>query len=169
MFTEGPENLRIKKEQKKADAFCVLPKTGLLECCETACWPDLAAGYSQAGICLLAVSRTDSFPTWQIMIFWGLFRVGSLSAATAVLGCELQHQRFLLLDSFSSCCIRFCQKAALEKLLISGRFMARSADCAPVARLMIYNYECDILMAPGVWFRKTIKCTLASLSLQEAK
>lgn len=70
--------------------------------------------------------------------------------APAPVGCEPRWQRFLLPHLLSSCCIRFCQKALLEKLLISGRFMARGADCASLARLMIYNYICEILMAPGV-------------------
>lgn len=88
---------------------------------------------------------------------------------------ELQHRWSAKLSASSflcltrSCCIRFCQKAALEELLISARFMARCADCASLGRVMIYNYICGILMAPGVWFRQTIKCTLASVSLQEAK
>lgn len=103
------------------------------------------------------------------MSVFGVLGLWSLPGAAALVGCKPWCQRFPLPDLFSSCCIRFCQKAALEKLLISGRFMARCADCASVARLMIYNYICEVLMAPGVWFRETIKCSLASESLQEAK
>jgi len=95
-------------------------------------------------------SRRDSFPTWQSGRFVGLLGGRSLSKAAALVGCEPQRRRFLLPGLLSSRCIRFSQKAALEKLLISGRFVARCADCASVARLVIYNYICEILMAPGV-------------------
>lgn len=89
--------------------------------CRMMTWSGL--GVSQSGIYLLMISRNDSFPTWQSLrvlgASWGLEPVQCHSTSELWTSMPVVSSAWL-----SSCCIRFCQKAALEKLLISGSFMA---------------------------------------------
>lgn len=149
VFTASPETLFIKGKQKKADAFHVLSQPGLWKRHEmVCCWPDLAAaGWELPSV----LSRKAPSPTWQPVIFGG-FSKRSLPAAAAL----LVPSAWLI----SLCCVRFCQKAALEKLLISVRFLPGVADCTPDARLMIYNYRCDTSVALGSDSGRQLKALL---------
>lgn len=126
-------------------------------------WAGLEMGYPRVGSALSA-----SFPTCKMWVFWGFSGYKSRPLPPHRWAANLNTGRFFRLTYLIHPASGLLRKAALEKSLVSGRFMARCADCASVARLVIYNYMCAMLMAPGVWFRKTIKCTLASVSLGEA-
>lgn len=131
-------------------------------------WAALDMGYlSQGGICPLVVSR-DSFPTCKVWVFWAFSGYKARPLPQHRWAAKLNTGRFFCLTYLIHPASGLVKKAALEKSLVSGRFMAHCADCTSVARLVIYNYICAILMAPGVWFGKTIKCILASVSVREA-